>query len=203
MKLIKCECCGGNQFQKKTGNSMVCAFCGSVYRMDENENIMSKELTDAKILALYVKAEEFRQNNDPIESLQKLTEALGVDEGRPLSWVKLGRAYRECGAMNDSYMDKAVGCYEKAIELDPYFPTAYTNIATVYLIRKQYADAIRYFEKGLPLFDEKDVEYPTVLANYGVALGLGGDKNEAGRILDKAERLGYEKMDQAREIVGL
>lgn len=198
MKLIKCECCGGNQFQKKAGNSMICSFCGSVYRLDENENIMSKEITDAKVMSLFLDAEKCRKARNHIDEIQYLIKALELDENRAITWVKMGRAYRE-----SNLLDKAIECYEKAIEIDPNYPQSYTNIGAVYLVKKEYENAKEFYEKGLPLFESSDIDYPIVLANYGLVVAMTGDKKKAAELINKAEKLGYAYASNARKAAGL
>lgn len=198
MKLIQCECCGGNQFQKNTSNSMICRFCGSIYRLDENEIIMSKEITDAKVMSLFLDAEKCRKTNNHIDEIQYLIKALELDENRAIVWVKLGRAYRE-----SNLLDKAIDCYEKAIEIDPNYPQSYTNLGAVYLVKKEYEKAIRFYEKGLPLFEKNDIDYPTVLANYGLAIAMTGDKKKAAELINRAEKMGYAYASNARKAAGL
>lgn len=198
MKLLKCECCGGNQLQKKSGNTMVCSFCGSLYVLDGNENIMSKEITDAKIMSFFLDAEKCRKTKNHPDEIQYLIKVIELDENRAIAWVKLGRAYREA-----NLLDKAIECYEKAIEVDPNYPQSYTNIGAVYLIKKEYENAIIFYEKGLSLFDSDDMDYPTVLANYGLAVAKMGDKKKAAECINKAEKMGYIYASNARKAAGL
>lgn len=198
MKLIKCECCGSNQLQKHGANAMICSFCGSIYRMDENERVTSKELADAKIISLYLDAEKFRQANKYGDEIQILTQALELDEERAVSWVKLGRAYRVC-----NFHDKALECYERARTIDPQNAQAYTNIGAVYLVQQKYKEAAEYYEKGMALISESDVDYPVVLANYAIVVAKNGDKRKAAKLIKQAEKRGYPNGPAARKMAGL
>lgn len=198
MKLIKCECCGGNQLKKNSGNSMICSFCGSIYILDENETIMSKEITDAKVMSLFLDAEKCRKTKNHIDEIQYLIKAIELDENQAIAWVKLGRAYRE-----SNLLDKAIDCYEKAIEVDSQYPQSYTNIGAVYFIKKEYESAIEFYEKGLPLFDRRDKDYSVALANYGMAVAKMGDKKKAAECINQAERMGYAYASKARKAAGL
>jgi tetratricopeptide (TPR) repeat protein len=195
---MKCECCGGNDLKKQGSNSMICSFCGSVYLLDANENIMSKEVTDAKIISLFLEAEKYRKAEKYGDEIQVLVKAIEMDENKPLSWVKLGRAYRMT-----NFFDKAIECYNKAISIDPAYPQSYANIGAVYLVKKDYAKAIEFYEKGISLFSTDDNEFPTVLANYGLAVAMSGDKKKAAKLINDAERKGYPNATAARKAAGL
>lgn len=198
MRLLKCECCGSSQLQKHGGNAMVCSFCGSIYRMDENEMVTSQELTDAKIISLYLDAEKCRQAKRYGDEIQILTKALELDQERAVSWVKLGRAYRVC-----NFHDKALECYERAIEIDPQNAQTYTNIGAVFLVQQKYQEAAEYYEKGISLISELDVDYPVVLANYAIVVAKNGDKRKAAKLMKQAEKRGYPNGPAARKMAGL
>lgn len=198
MKLIMCECCGSNQLKQYSGNAMICSFCGSIYRMDEDERIMSRELTDAKIMTLLFEAEKHRQAKQYGEEIQVLARALELDENNVGVLVKLGRAYRVC-----NFPGKALECYERAEQIDPGFPQVYSNIGAVYLTQKEYERAAGYYEKAMSLISDTDVDYPTVLANYAIVLAHTGEKRKASRFLNRAEKLGYQNGPAARKMAGL
>ena len=197
MNLIECECCGGRQFTFLK-NAMVCDFCGSMYRISEDERIVSKEVTNVKVYTLIAESEKCRAHDDTAGELRALTEALDLDENNAMIWNKLGRAYRK----NREY-EQAKECYRKTIELSPDFPYAYTNMGVVCTFTEEYSTALEYYNKGLLMHSTKDPEYPTALANYGVLLGRMGDKKGARKAIGKAEIIGYENGKTAREVAGL
>lgn len=198
MKLLSCECCGGNSLQKHGENAMICSFCGSVYLLDDNEKIVSSEVTDAKILALLIEAKKYYREQKYADEIQTLVKAIELNENKVMLWVKLGRAYRNC-----NLDEKALECYEKAKQIDASYGQIYANTGAVYLLRKDYIKAMEYYEKALSLMSETEVDYPVVLANYGIAAGGNGDRKKAASLINEAERKGYPNSARAREMAGL
>lgn len=198
MKRICCTSCGASDLNKRVDNLFVCSFCGSVYQLDENENVQSKEIVEAKILSLFLKAEKYRLEEKYSYEIQTLTEILSLRDNMATTWVKLGRAYRMC-----NFVDKAIDCYYKAIAIDPYYAQSYTNLGTIFIIKKKYAQAVDLFEQGIPLLSKNDVDYPVVLANYGIATAKNGDKKKGAELLNEAESRGYPNGKEARKMAGL
>lgn len=198
MKKIECESCGSTELKLQNDGSYKCDFCGSRYWLDENDIIQDTDIVDADIITLYFEAEKYRQENKYNLEIQVLTKAIECDRNKALTWVKLGRAYRMC-----DLIDKAIDCYYKAIDLDPLYAQSYTNIGTAYILKKDYAKSVEYFEKGMPLLNCTDGDYPVILANYAIAIALTGNKIKGARLLNKAERQGYQDGDKARCIAGL
>ena len=54
---------------------------------------MSKEITDVKIMSLFIDAEKFRKTKNHIDEIQYLIKAIELDENQAIAWVKLGYAY--------------------------------------------------------------------------------------------------------------
>lgn len=198
MKLLNCQCCGSNELKRQKNGSYKCAFCGSVFILDENEELENEDAVDAKIVALYIKAEEYRQKQVYSEEIETLSKALKYDDSNALTWSKLGRAYRVC-----NFNGKALDCYRKAIMLDPEYGQGYTNIGSAYIVTKDYHKAVEFFEKGLPLIDCNDIDYPVVLANYGIALALNGCKIKGLQLIVKAKTMGYKDTAAALRMAGL
>lgn len=199
MKLIKCECCGGNKLRKYKSDYMMCEFCGSLYQLDKKtEAVVSKKTVEERIMSIFTDAERCCNSKRYKDAVNILKKAVRIDENNALVWVKLGKAYREC-----DMQDEALECYNKAISIDPDFPTAYSNIGTIFILRGDYQAALEKFEKALSLMSTKDGDYPTVLANYGVAVGNTGDKKQAAILINKAENQGYPNAVEARKMAGL
>ena len=67
-------------------------------------------------------------------------------------WNELGNVYYNNGAIDDSIL-----AYSKAIELDRYFPWAYSNLALAYVTKRRFAEAILLYQRSIELFTgEKD-----------------------------------------------
>jgi tetratricopeptide (TPR) repeat protein len=47
-------------------------------------------------------------------------------------------------------VEEAKNCYAKAIELDPDFAEAYTNLGTLYAQEQQWQSAIAFYQKRSP-----------------------------------------------------
>lgn len=198
MELIKCECCGSSSLHKAESNVLKCDFCGSTYWLGSDQQIVSKELTDAKLLWLWDKAEDCRLAGKYADEVQILAEALELDENSAISWGKIGLAYRHL-----SWNSKALECYNKAIAIDPNRPRTYSNIGMIYFDKGDMQGAVMYFEKALGMISKEDKYYPTVLANYAHALGKLGDKKRAAAVLKDAERAGYQNGSLVRKDIGL
>ena len=87
-------------------------------------------------------------------------------------WNELGNIYFNTGAY-----DEAIRTYLKAIELDHGNGQSYSNLASIYIRRERYADAIPMLQMGLELLE--DATSRAVLFNQ-----LG----EAYRRLDQHDR---------------
>ncbi len=112
-------------------------------------------------------------------------------------WNELGNVYFNTGAY-----DQAVHAYKRAIQLDPDFGWAYSNLAQAYVHQNQYTEAIPIYIKSLELLqDGKDKaeswnrlgtayrqlrDYPNALAAYQKAVEFDGTnvlfKEDLGRI---------------------
>jgi len=112
-------------------------------------------------------------------------------------WNELGNVYFNTGAY-----DQAVHAYKRAIQLDPDFGWAYSNLAQAYVHQNQYTEAIPIYIKSLDLLqDGKDKaeswnrlgtayrqlrDYPNALAAYQKAVEFDGTnvlfKEDLGRI---------------------
>ena len=103
---------------------------------------------------------------------------------------------------------KALECYNKAIEINPNDGVAYTNIGSVYIWLKEYSRALSYCRKGITLMEQglkkpTKTEYTHCLANYAIALGKTGQIDKCNEYFRKAESYGYPNVDKARRVFGL
>ncbi len=194
---IPCEACGGNTLTKRNG-FLECEFCGSRYMIDSNEMVTSKTLTDAKLISYYIKAAEYMRNKMFSEELSVLMEALAIDESDVRTLVKIGRCYRSLG-----YNNEALDAYKRALEIDPGMGTAYTNMGTIYILKKEWNEAAKQYEKGLPYIDKETADYWTAYANYAIVLAKLGNPSKAEEMIAEAETHGYQNGDKCRSMAGI
>ncbi len=197
MRIIKCDACGANEL-KRIGNMYQCSFCGSKYILDESDNLVDKELTEAKIITLLEDSRKLHGLHKYAEELNVLIKALEMDENNANTIIRLGRCYR---CLN--IPDKAIECYEKTLELNPNEGSAYTNIGTIYILRENYEDAARCYEKGLPIINKATYDYWVAYANYAVAVARLGNPKEAEKMIKEAETHGYKNGDTIRKMAGI
>jgi len=83
---------------------------------------------------------------DPFENKEKIAESKD-----PEVWNKKGNIHFQ----NGEY-EKAIGAYNKAIELDRYFGWPYSNLAHTYLNLGKYAEAMLLYQKSANLLKTKE-----------------------------------------------
>lgn len=194
---LQCEACGASEL-KKSGDLYICEFCGSRYFIDSQGGEEGSVLTEARVIALLEEANRLHENKQYTAELKVLVEALALDENNSIIMVHLGRC---CRTLNNP--DKALEFYDKAIELNPYEGTAYTNMGTIYLLRCEYENAKQCYDKGLPLIDKCEFDYWLAQANYAVAIAKLGDPERAERMISEAEARGYSNGDVIRKMAGI
>lgn len=194
---VQCEACGSSEL-KKSGNMYICEFCGSKYLLDNQGREQSSILTATKIIALLEKSKKLHESNQYAKELNVLAEAINLDDTNSVIMVHLGRCYR---ALNNP--SKALEFYNRAIEINPYEGTAYTNMGTIYLLRGEYEEAKQSYDKGLPLIDKCEFDYWIAQANYAVAVAKLGDPERAEKLISEAESRGYSNGDAIRKMAGI
>lgn len=197
MRMIKCDACGAYEF-KRVGNICQCSFCGSKYILDECDNLVGKELTEAKLITLLEDSKKLHELGKYTEELKVLVKALEMDENNANTMVKLGRCYSSL-----KFYDKAMECYKKTLELDPNEGAAYANMGLIYILRQNYEEAAKCYEKGLPMIDKATFDYWVVYANYAVAVAKLGNPKKAEKIIKEAEARGYENGEKVRKMAGI
>jgi hypothetical protein len=85
-------------------------------------------------------------------------------------------------ADDKGYFDDAITHYEKAIQLDPNFATAYNNLGNVYVEKNQTEKAINFFQKALEIVPD----FAEACNNLGKALFEIGVPEEAVRYCRRA-----------------
>ncbi len=113
-------------------------------------------------------------------------------------WVNLGVAYKKS---NED--DKAMTCYEVALNYDPENNSSdsgllYISLGTIYLERGKPVSAITYLEKARDIYSGEN-ESSTVYAYLSIAYKMALEPEKSAEAFDKAKALGYPKMDEIQE----
>lgn len=203
LKSMRCNGCGAMIHIAPGVRQVECEYCGNIYtiREESNQNVNSEDRIELvkKVNLLLAEADRYRESNDVNSEIAVLLKAVELMPNHMTAWTRLGRAYRLNGML-----DKALSCYNNAIKINPNDGTVYGNIGVVYIYKGDPNTAIKYFEKSLPLIKkDPNADYPTMLANYAVALGKSGNKQEAAKVLKEAEKLGYKNAKIIRKQFGI
>lgn len=197
MIMVKCEACGATEM-KKVGNSYECLYCGTTYIADEEKEPFSTKPEVPSVFALVVEARRLHQNSKYSEELELLEKAASLDNTNPDVLVCLGRCYRCLG-----YVDKAIDCYYNTIKLAPSMGVAYTNLGGIYILRQDYKEAAKWYEKGLPLIDKAEFDYWQARAHYAIAVAKLYDSKKAEEMIAEAEAHGYKNGAAVRKLAGI
>lgn len=94
-------------------------------------------------------AKENSEGEDPSEvEITPGKEKFEVQPKNAYEWNELGNIYLKIGSN-----DKAIDSFNKAIELDPYFGWAYSNLALAYNHSKKFKESIPLYRKSIELLD--------------------------------------------------
>jgi len=88
-------------------------------------------------------AEKLHQQNKVKDAMEKLLEAVKLDNENPQAWCLLAGAYNELN------LEEAVGCYERTINLNPKYYLAYRGLGNYYLKKKDYSLAESFYTKAI------------------------------------------------------
>jgi len=198
----KCESCGA-RMKRLSANRYLCEYCGSEYYINNENIITSQKVTEKEILDIFYKAAELEVKNKFWDELQCLLTIADEASDNVLFLVKLGRAYRR----NNMYK-KALECYENAKKINPEFASIYTNIGAVYILTKQYQDALSPCQRAIELMNLNRAEYSNddyavAYSNLAIVVGMQGMKDDAKRYIKIAEDNGYKNGATVRKMVGI
>ncbi len=194
---VQCEACGGVELKKSEG-MYICEYCGSRYLLDNQGREQDSILTEKSVIELLEESRKLHENREYAKELGVLNKANDLDEDNASVMMLLGRCHRVLGNAN-----KALEFYEKALELNPYEGTAYTNIGVIYLLRCEYEEAKQWYDKGLPLIDKCELDYWFAQANYAVAVAKLGNPKKAEQMISEAESRGYSNGEAIRKMAGI
>ncbi len=114
-------------------------------------------------------------------------------------YVALGNIYSHKGRP-----DKAIGYFEKAIDLNPHNTTALYNLANIYLREGNAQTAVQLYERALDI----NPDFVQVYINMGVSLYEVEDYEKAAQSFEKALKLGartpavYRNLANAYQALG-
>jgi tetratricopeptide (TPR) repeat protein len=94
---------------------------------------------------LCFEAEKLRIQDKTNNAIEKLRNAITLDDDNPQAWCLLGGIYNELN------LDDAVNCYQKTIKLNPNYYLAYRGLGNYYLKKKQYSFADTYYTKAIDI----------------------------------------------------
>lgn len=140
---------------------------------------------------------DLQRKNQHLPATVAFRKGLASASSRDDIWNALGISYRALGQYQD-----AINAYNTAISLNPGRGLYKCNLGIAYLSMGDAVSSIPYFQQGLPgMQTENAPEFPTSLANYGLALGKCGMINDALSCIQEAERLGYPNGDAIRKMI--
>lgn len=187
-KKMICSACGASQFKKCGRNLMICDFCGSTIKINENEEIVSDSRVKTETVRLLIKASYAVTKEDYDEALKYLEEALELDDYNAVTLNKIGMVYRKL-----YQYDLAKEFYLKALEINREFGAVYSNLGVLEALNDNHEEAIAFYEKALSLMSENDIDYCSALGNYGYSKYLLGYKDEGLKKIIEADKRGYGK----------
>ncbi len=145
--------------------------------------------------------EHFKNSTNPVEKKAKITEAMGHLEKALEIHPTMKNPYL---LMGNGYFylqdfDKAITAYNKALQVDPNFKDAKTNLALVYreggkTVGQQQNNlpkSIEYLSKAIEL-DPTDV---VAMSYLGTAYGMSNQPQKLIDVLTKALAIRYDKQD--------
>jgi hypothetical protein len=160
---------------------------------DMGDVLRNEELKFLESNRVCLQAEKMRLQGLATEAIEKLRNALSFDSDNPQCWCLLGSLYNELDSA------ECIGCYDKAIILNPRYYLAYRGLGNYFLKRKEYSKAESYFTKALGI---NPLRYGPIYKNRAFArLQLGNTlkaKNDLIKYLEQVpDALDRKTVEQA------
>jgi tetratricopeptide (TPR) repeat protein len=139
-------------------------------------------------VAAYQKAAELDPENGGIRE--------GADDFQPRAPHRSAKGWNDLGALflKTGALDKAMEAFQTAIELEPTFGRAYSNLARARAAQGQYGEAVPLFEKGITLLEDAK-EKADAWNGLGNAYRKLNDYDRAIQAYQKAVVLADEGVD--------
>jgi len=186
---MKCNACGSSHLKKLRTGEFLCEHCGTIYYAQEQD--VSKDDIDQKIVALLSEAEAYSEKGDLQSELNSLAAAYSIAPENKDVLLRYGRSHIKLG-----FPQKAMDYFRQAEALFPDDPIVYVNIGTALLKQGHYAEAKPQYEKALSIIEVDPLSAPTgdiavTYGNYALCVGRLGDKRTARKYLALAKEKGY------------
>lgn len=130
------------------------------------------------------------EKGDYESQIPLLTEGTGLNldvTRKARIWNYMGLAYRETDSA-----DRALECFQTALQIDPDHPSSYMNIAMHYSDRKEYDAALKNAEIAIEKAKQRGMSLGVFYADYAQITGLSGNLRKAKQYLRLAEKAGYD-----------
>ncbi|WP_268544000.1 tetratricopeptide repeat protein [Candidatus Nitrosotenuis cloacae] len=95
---------------------------------------------------------------------------------------------------NEGRYNEAIGCYEKALQIDPTDSVVLSNMGGAYVELKKYDVALSFLEKSIGI----DPDFSAPWYNKAACLSMLGENEEALNCLEKAVTLDPKKTSLAK-----
>ncbi len=109
---------------------------------------------------------------------EALAESQRANELDPVSLVTSSHAARY---IFEGQYDQAIEVTRKKLELYPDLPGPHAGLGEIYLLKRQFPEAIAEFQKAVSLSERA----PRFLAHLGNAFGVSGQRQQAIKVLDE------------------
>jgi len=118
-------------------------------------------------------------------AIKSYNNAIELNPLHPYTYADLGRLYStQSSVLGPEYMDKSIEEYEKAVALDPYNIIFYNDLGTTYLIKGDFDEAIRYYERSIEILPDS-----RAYSMLGKTLMNKGNLHMAEKVLNRAIEL--------------
>ena len=184
-----CTSCGSGSLKRVRKGEYLCEHCGHRYFTDAQDP--GPEETEARLVALFTEADEYRDRGNHQKALEILTKGLDFAPEDAMLLMKLGMEYWALGAAQ-----KARDYYLESEKRNPDNPIIYANLGCLNLTQGQPAEARMYCAKAIAMieadpFSATPSETGIAYGNYALCLGRLGDLENAEKYLRIAEKKGY------------
>ena len=114
------------------------------------------------------------------EALQYYKQAIALEPNDPETHSNMGLIYNQMGDQ-----EAAKQSFRKAIEYNTAFVNAMRNLAGIYLVERNFPEAIKWYEQAL----EYQPDNAEMLYFLGQAYGLSGDASKGQELVNRAIQL--------------